>query len=557
MTSRRSRFHTDEEGSVTLLTGVAMVALVGATALAVDVGRLAWSDREAQSTADLVALDAVRAVGDLRDPSRSAESHAVALADGALQRNAGFLEENGATPALDVVLGTFDPDTRTFTPGTHGANAVQVETRATVSHAVVPGSREVTRQAIAMVQHLGGVQVGGVLASAQIDAQQTQVLNAVLAGLLGEPVTLDAVGYRGLADAHVSFGELVAELGFGTPQEAATATVGLGQLLDATATVLSRSGVAVDAAAATPVQQLRHSVDTETVDLGELFTVGPGRSAADAELNVLGMVLASIEVANGTNAAAATVPVAVPGVSTAQAVVSFVETPRIAIGPARQRADGSYATVAHSAQGRAYLTLVVPDGVTFPTPLGPVTADLTVPLYVELGRATAHLTDVTCTTGAAPDQLSVLGVTSGAAAWVGTVDPTTIGGQNGVVSVSSATFVDVAGMVRVSGTAATSLPGGSAALTFTEPFTTTQRIHGGSPDLGPGLADGLNLTVDAVGVGIDTAAVRDAVLARVDDVLRDIDTTVLDDLAGALGVSTADADVAGLLATCDDRTLVR
>lgn len=554
----RERLARDEDGSISLLTGVAMTALIGATALAVDVGRIAWADREVQSTADLAALDAVRAVGDRRDPLRSSTVHATALAQDALRRNAGFLELAEATPTLGVTIGWWDVDARTFSPGVSPANAVEVIADATLDQSVFPGAREVRGAAIAMVQHIGGLQVGSVLTSADIDEQRSSTLNAVLGGMLGQPLALEAVGYRGLADASVRFGDLLTDLGLGTPEEGGTATVGLAQLLDATATALSRSGDAVDLAATTPLGDIRRSVAGQTVALGELFSIGPSRTAAlEAEVDVLALVVGAIQVANGTNAVTATVPVTLPGVTSTDATVAVVETPRIAIGPARQLPDGSYATVARTAQGRAYLDLVVPDGVAIPTPLGPVTTDLFLPVAVELGRGAGHLVGVSCPGGNAPRGVTILGETSTASASLGELDPATLGITGGALSVSPGTLVDVPGVVRVTGGATTALPGTSEVLTFTEPFGDSQRIGGTLPDIGPGLADGVSLTVEVLGVGLDADVIRDAVQAQVADLLRQLDTAVLDDLAAAVGVGVANADVTALLANCDERQLVR
>ncbi len=554
----RERLVRDEDGSVSLLAGVAMTALLGAAALAVDVGRIAWADREVQSTADLAALDAVRAVGDRRDPLRSSTVHATALAEDSLRRNAGFLELDGATPTLGVTVGWWDVDRRTFTPGVTPANAVEVVADTTLGQSVVPGTREVQGTAIAMVQHIGGLQVGSVLAAADIDEQRSATLNAVLGGMLGQPLAIDAVGYRGLADAGVRFGDLVTDLGLGSPEEAATATVGLAQLLDATATALSRSGDAADLAATTPLGDLRRSVAGQTVALGELFSIGPSHTAAlEAEVDVLGLVVGAIQVATGTNAVTATVPVTLPGAATADATVAVVETPRIAIGPARQLPDGSYATVARTAQARLYLDLVVPGGVAIPTPLGPVSADLFLPVVVELGRGAGHLVGVGCPGGSAPRTVTILGETSTASASLGELDPATLGITGGALSVSPGTLVDVPGVVRVTGGATTALPGTSEVLTFTEPFGDTQRIGGTLPDIGPHLADGLTLDVEVLGAGLDVAGIRDTVQAQVADLLRQLDTAVLDDLAGALGVGVANADVTALLANCDERLLVR
>lgn len=552
----RSRLHHDERGSVTLLTAVAAAALLGATALAVDIGRITLGDREVQSTADLAALDAVRAVGDRRDPTQDMATHASTLAARALARNGGFLDLAEAAPGVAATVGRWDVTMRTFTPTTVDPNAVSVSATADLPHAVLTGRTAVERGAIAMVEEVGGLSIGSVLASASIDEPQAQVLDGVLSGLLATSVDLDVVGYRGLADADVHLGELLAQLGLGTAEEAATATVTVAQLADATAVVLSRSTETSDAAAITPLGVLATSAGTASVQLVELLTVGPDDGALEAEVRVLELVLGAAVIANGTNAVTAALPLTIPGVASATATVAAVETPRVATGAPLQLADGSWATTARTAQGRALIELVLPDAITIATLLGDVTADLTVATYAELGRGSAELHAVTCPDPSGTGWLTAHARTSGAAGWLGRIEPATITG-GGAPAVSPVTLVDVAGLVRVTGTAATVLPGAEGPLTFVTPTDVPQRISGGSPDLGGALAGGTSVTVEALTAGLDTDAIAADVLAETQRVLRELDAGVLDDLANALGVSVADADVRALGVDCSGRRLVR
>lgn len=550
-----SRLHQDERGSVTLLTAVAAAALLGATALAVDIGRITLGDREAQSTADLAALDAVRAVGDRRDPAQDTATHASTLAAHALARNDGFLDLAGAAPGVTATVGRWDATARAFTPTTVDPNAVSVSATADLPHAVLAGRTAVARGAIAMVEEVGGLSIGSVLASASIDEPQAQVLDGVLTGLLATSVDLDVVGYRGLADADVHLGELLAQLGVGTAEEAATATVTVAQLADATAVVLSRSTETSDAAAITPLGVLATSAGTASFQLLELLTVGPDDGALEVEVGVLDLVLGAAAVANGTSAVTAALPLTIPGVASATATVAAVETPRIATGAPLQLADGSWATTARTAQGRALIELVLPDAVTIVTLVGDVTADLTVATYVELGRGSAELHAVTCPDPTGTGSLTAYARTSGAAGWLGRIDPTSI--ASGTPVVAPVTLVDVAGLVRVTGTAATVLPGAEGPLTFTTPTDVPQRISGGSPDVGGALAGATSVTVEALTTGLDTGAIAADVLAETQRVLRELDAGVLDDLAAALGVSVADADVRALGVDCSGRRLVR
>ena len=52
-----------ERGAVLVFVSVAMVAMIGSAALAVDIGQQTASNRRLQAVADAIALDTARAVG--------------------------------------------------------------------------------------------------------------------------------------------------------------------------------------------------------------------------------------------------------------------------------------------------------------------------------------------------------------------------------------------------------------------------------------------------------------------------------------------------------------
>jgi uncharacterized membrane protein len=53
----------DERGAVLAVVALAMTAMIGATALAVDIGQLTNNNRTLQARADVIALDAARTLG--------------------------------------------------------------------------------------------------------------------------------------------------------------------------------------------------------------------------------------------------------------------------------------------------------------------------------------------------------------------------------------------------------------------------------------------------------------------------------------------------------------
>ena len=142
MTERRDR--RNERGAALALVGMAMVLIVGMAAVGVDVGRLALTANEAQIVADA-----------------SATAGALALNDGAAVEPAAFgvagentMAGDAAQPAdVDVVVGTYDWDARTFAAGGENLNSVSATAERTVDNIFAgifgDATSSVTRTAIA------------------------------------------------------------------------------------------------------------------------------------------------------------------------------------------------------------------------------------------------------------------------------------------------------------------------------------------------------------------------------------------------------------------------
>jgi Flp pilus assembly protein TadG len=110
-------------GSIVVLAAFLLIVMFGMVAFAVDVGYIVHVDTELQRTADACAMAAVQ-----RLPNHTA---AVTAAQYVAQQNKGT--EGPDLKVTDVVFGTWDRDTATFTPhpeddgsGKSSANAVKV-----------------------------------------------------------------------------------------------------------------------------------------------------------------------------------------------------------------------------------------------------------------------------------------------------------------------------------------------------------------------------------------------------------------------------------------------
>lgn len=228
-----------------VLTVAAMVMVLGAAALSVDIGRLVARNRNLQAVSDTVALDAVTLLdgGDAAQVAGAVDQEALAAAErngftpATLVDNLGHSTPEGGPDGsvLDVVFGVWTPPgsastttsttPTTTTPTGEGAfapvtdptvvpNALQVQAGATLGWVFVHGSSTLSRTATADDQAAAGATLGSWLTS--FDSTQVTVLNGLLSTLNGvydtsavQPtVDLSGAGYQGLADASVQLGDI-------------------------------------------------------------------------------------------------------------------------------------------------------------------------------------------------------------------------------------------------------------------------------------------------------------------------------------------------------------
>lgn len=111
----------DRRGGIAVLTALSAPILAGFAALAIDVGRAYMVRTELQSTADAAALAAAAKL-----PNGSA---ALAEARAIVAQNLASSEHGDVLADGDLVIGTWEPGSRAFTPGGASPNAVQVTLR--------------------------------------------------------------------------------------------------------------------------------------------------------------------------------------------------------------------------------------------------------------------------------------------------------------------------------------------------------------------------------------------------------------------------------------------
>lgn len=397
-----------QRGGMSVTMMLVMVGLVAMLGL-VEIGYVFWAKRDAQKVADLAALAGAQRL-DLCRPDRGDNSAARgnALADnrfpGTLAIECGHW--NPANPATDHFSRT--------APSPAPLNAVKV----VAQRSVLPffGQNEtlptVGAQAVATrAPPLAVFTVGSQLLRTNGNSPLGNVLRLV--GVNLDQTTL--LGYDGLAQAKVTPAGLLQALGI--PVDAnigigefnallAARRVSLGQLIDATASVLSQRGVAnVDLRALRNALAAQLDINAANVQLGSSATSGglfaqvvapegPASSALRAEINVLDLLGTGISIANNGRA------VDVQGLSIlglVNAKAAIIEPPSIAIG--------GIGTRAYNAQVRVHVDI---DTATIPAVGGVLNllgTRLHLPLYADVTNAMGTLTAMQC--GATPPTATV------------------------------------------------------------------------------------------------------------------------------------------------------
>ena len=307
MTTWIRRRRGDERGAVLALVAVAMTALIGATALAVDVGQITNNNRTLQARADVIAVDTARTLGGQTSAVLSGPTGATVLA---VQASAA--RNQVPFTSLTVDLGNWDNDTSTFTSlatpvidgviqtvtNTSVPKAVRITAKGTVDFAFRSGTQTTNRKATAVQQAEVSFRVGSFLAGT------TGAPDTVLNAIFGDAFHAQVLSYQGLASANVT----LEQLGLNMPVTALSPTEVLNTSISAKNLMLASASALNDGshtAAVNVLNALAASVTTDTmVRLGDFMKVGVGGAdaAADAQFNVLQMLTGAAFVVDGDHA---------------------------------------------------------------------------------------------------------------------------------------------------------------------------------------------------------------------------------------------------------------
>ncbi len=329
---RRRAATRDEAGAVAVMAAALALVLLVSAAFAVDLGRQRVVRADMQALADVVALDAARVL-DGRPASRvlaplptdGLPSLSAAVSASVARNGSSLGEIVRVTPTLVFLTsdgnGAIVPERvgGALKPVPPGAvpDAVLIEAVGSIdfgfARVIGVESGSARRTAIADAQPVACLAVGSYAAG--LDTGQSVLLNALLGRLLGSSVNLSAAGYQGLAASEITLLELidglplvnVDTLTVADADQVLATELSVATILDAAVTALSTSDDEVSASVLADLRALVAKIGV-AVDLGLLddLTLGTllgitqgGQTALTTSVNVLDLVVAAVEVANG------------------------------------------------------------------------------------------------------------------------------------------------------------------------------------------------------------------------------------------------------------------
>ena len=526
----------EQRGAVLVVVSVAMVAMIGATALAVDVGQVTNNNRTLQSKADVIAMDAGRAISGGTAASLSGASGAVVTAvQGSATRN------NIPFSKVTVDLGTVSGTTFTLiaTPVLNGAiqsvtstsvpTAVRVTASGTVNFAFQKGSKTTSRAAISTRQATGGFSIGSWLAS--IPAGGDGILNS----LLGDAFSLNAVGYSGLVSANVTLQQIGLNMPVTvlSPTQLLSTSVNIYDFMVASIAALNAQG---NSAAVSVLNSMILNANLEgTVRLGDFIDVASGAetAAATASLNLLQLLTASAYVLEKDSGHALSIPtttVSIPGVASVTASVQVIEPPKYYFGTA-PGPQIETAQIRLNVNPVLNLSLGVPGVLT-------VALNGALPLDLTAAGATANLASINCAT----PSITVASTTQAV-------------NLNAGVSLDlgvKVLFLPQLNLARLSIAAGAKTTPTNSSTTFNYPseFWPTMTKSVGSSALGlNGLLNITSANLTALGT-VDLSAVAGLVVPAVNTILGSLDSALVVPLTKVLGVKLGGADIAALAVNC-------
>ncbi len=571
-------FADDKQGSAAIVTALSMVALLGFTAIAVDLSSFYYKKRKQQGANDIASL---AAAGDLANAKSAVLAN---LAANGLDSSALSLLEFGiytpdaslpvaqrfvvspqfvANSARVTLLGTAPILLGRIFNINASTSANSLNTGGQTGNAQVLG-----KSAQVVKLHTSAIAAQNTVASFAIGSRMLSlnggVLNSVLGSMLGSNLSLTAMDYQSLVSANIdlfTFSNALAtrmHLTGITYNQLLSGSIQQGDVLNA---MLDGARAAnVSAAVITAISKVINANSATTrIDLSKLISFGPygsnivGSTAPiSASLWMLDMLSAVAQIANGTDQVQVGLNLNIPEIASANLSLAIGERP---VGTSLVSIGTTGATV-HTAQTRLLLTASLVGA--------PPAALVNVPIYIEVAEATARLSAISCNTTNMNASTVTLGVLPGVVdGWIGSVSTSDFLNMSYKPNPNAATLVNVNGLVSVSGRAHATISNlAETPVTFsyaeinavTKKTTSTQDFVA---SLLSGLIGDLQLSVNAGGLGVGIPAGLAATVSQtIATAAAPLDQAISSTLTTlGIGVGQADTWVSGL--KCGGAVLVK
>ncbi|AZD46134.1 TadG family pilus assembly protein [Pseudomonas chlororaphis] len=475
-----------QRGAIGLIGALALGTAVLCTLVVVDSGRLYLDQRELQRVADNAALEAVARGGNCQ-----AGLSAAAFARESAARNGFAVGDDRPLTATCGSLRTGADNLRTFSPNASQASAIRVVVSEAVPTSIALGVTNLfSDNPVSTTTSLSATAVAAQPKPplAQLTIRSTladlNLLNGALSGLAGSAINVSLLGWQGLVDTDISLLSYLNQLAIdlnvsaGNYSELLDVDTNVTQLLQTSIAVAEKNGATAEVLTALGSIKAA-AINTVPVKLGDLLKLQTGTADAglDANVQLLSLVEAFLQLASSQSAAAVELPVSVLGLAGVTTRVKIVSPPEFAIGnPELAAADplGPNRIYVRTAQVRALLsvdlslinsvlqavnTLLSPVVVTLNTVLsanlscvlgGPcVKTDLMIlpnganlDVSLEVAAGDSHVTGYTCVSDS-DNSLSVDTTTSAVKLKVGRVDASNWLSSTAQVSVSPLPLVDI------------------------------------------------------------------------------------------------------------------
>ena len=549
---------------VAVVAALCMTALVGMTAMVVDIG-LALSNRsQLQGATDMAALSATYKLS--AGSTNQVNTSAATLSVGNALTGNGF-------PASSITsttsVGNYDSTRASgarFSSTTLPINAVHVSTAGTspvLFGAIFTNASTLALGAssTATMINLAGLTAGTTVLT--VDTNQSIILNGLLGSLLGTSVNLTAASYQGLLAANVSAASLLpalatqAKLTTGTYGQLATVSLTAGQIAQAALSAAVTSGAA-NAAALAALGSLTASTSAAiplsgliglTAYTNQIIGSTLSSTALAGSINLYSLITAAAQLSAGAGTISLTPNISLPVTGSSVSI-------QMSIGqPAQSTPFLTFSPVGSSvrtAQIRLYITVTLVN-VSL---LGIGLMTLHVPVYIEAASGTATLSAISCGANPPTDAtVTVAGQTGLATAWIGNVTPAALADFSKPVTPTIAQIGNVTLLTLDALSGPDTILKGSGNLTFTQ-----AQIHAVPPasqtitsTTGP-LNASLFTNLQILGIGLLPTQAN--LLSVLNPALLNVVNPVIGDLLGALGFKLGSMDVTVTGVRCGIPTLV-